>query len=207
MIGPIGDPHSDLIRKASDMNDEPQLNIHSDEQGDTGSPTSQQPPSAAGSEEPTAEAQVDQLAADLTAAEERLLRAHAELENYRKRTRRDLEEQQKYAHMPLLAELLSVVDNAGRAIEAAEKSADSGSLLEGFRMIARQLETILEKFGCHKIEAQGQPFDPHRHEAISQQPSAEAPAGTIIYVTQEGYLLHDRVIRPSQVIVSSGQGQ
>lgn len=146
---------------------------------------------------------IDQLRAQLDAAKDRALRFQAELDNYRKRVSRQMDEERRYAQVPLIGDLLPVLDNVGRAIEAAEKSADAASLLEGFRMVARQLETVLQRHHCTQIEALRQPFDPHLHEAILQQPSAEVPANTVLQVTQTGYRVYDRVVRPSQVIVST----
>jgi molecular chaperone GrpE len=140
---------------------------------------------------------------ELEEVKDRSLRAQAELENYRKRVTRQMEEERRYASLPLLADLLPVWDNTGRAMEAAERTPDVAKLLEGFRMVAAQLERVLATHDCRRIEALHQPFDPHRHQAISQQPSAEFPPNTVLLVAQEGFLFHDRVIRPSQVIVSS----
>jgi molecular chaperone GrpE len=147
--------------------------------------------------------QLSELRGELEEVKDRSLRAQAELENYRKRVARQMEEERRYASFPLLADLLSVWDNTARAIEAAEKTPDVAKLLEGFKMVAGQLERVLATHHCKRIEALHQPFDPHRHQAISQQPSAEFPPNTVLLVAQEGFLFHDRVIRPSQVIVSS----
>jgi molecular chaperone GrpE len=102
-----------------------------------------------------------------------------------------------------MGDLLPVLDNVGRAIEAAEKHPDAAGLLEGFKMVARQLADALARHNCTPIPALHEPFDPHRHQAILQQPSAEYPAGTVLAVAQPGYQLHDRVLRPTQVIVSA----
>jgi molecular chaperone GrpE len=89
-------------------------------------------------------------------------------------------------------------------VEAAEKAGEAQNLLEGFRLVRQQLHTILGQHQCEPIPAEGQPFDPNYHQAILQQPSADVPADHVIMVTQGGYKLHDRVVRPAQVIVSSG---
>ncbi len=146
---------------------------------------------------------IDQLRAQLDSAKDRALRFQAELDNYRKRVGRQMDEERRYAQVPLIGDLLPVLDNVGRAIEAAEKSADAASLLEGFKLVARQLQTVLERHHCTKIEALCQPFDPHWHEAILQQPSGEVPPNTVLHVTQTGYRVYDRVVRPAQVIVSA----
>ena len=152
--------------------------------------------------ESTPEADSGQLQSQLSDANDRVLRAHAELDNYRKRVQREIEDERRFAAQPLLVELLPVIDNVQRAIAAAEKSPEGRGLLDGFNMVARQLEDVLSKHGCRRIVAEGQPFDPHLHQAIAQQPSANVPPGTVLLVAQDGYQLHDRVIRPSHVIVS-----
>ncbi len=149
------------------------------------------------------EAEIAKLRADLDDAGNRVLRAQAELENFRKRVRRESEDELRYATMPLLRDLLPVVDNIQRAIAAAEQAHGGGSLLEGVKLVAQSLEAGLAKHNCKRIEAQGRPFDPAVHEAISQQPSADVPPGTVLFVAQEGYTLGDRVVRPAQVIVST----
>ncbi len=138
-------------------------------------------------------------------AEGRALRAQAELENFRVRVRREQEDQLKFANQKLMTDLLPVIDNMYRAVSAASTTEDSkGGLLEGVLMVSQQLLDTLKKHHCQRIEAVGNPFDPNLHEAISQMPSEEHDAGNVIQVVQEGYLLHDRVIRPANVIVSQG---
>ena len=149
--------------------------------------------------------QVENLRAQLEEAKDQALRHQAELENYRKRAARQMDEERRYACMPMIRDLLPVWDNIGRAIDAAEQSHDTSSLLEGFKMTAEQLESALARHHCVEIEALHRPFDPNLHEAISQLPNDEHPAGTVTHVTQIGFLLHDRVVRPSQVVVSSGR--
>lgn len=144
------------------------------------------------------------LAAELAAANDRILRLQAEMQNLRNRTAREISEERRYAALPIVRELLPVIDNIDRAIGAAERAGEAENLLEGFRLVRQQLATILTQHHCEPIEADGQPFDPDFHEAISQQPSDDHPAGHVMLVTQEGYKLHDRVVRPAQVVVSSG---
>ena len=146
---------------------------------------------------------VEQLQADLAEAEGRVLRAHAELENYRKRANRLLDEERKYAPLPLLRDLLPIVDNLERAIQSAAQDGGAVGLLEGVRMVRQQLTTVLEQHHCQRIEADGAVFDPHLHEAIAPFPTDQAPPGTVVEVTLPGYRLHDRVVRPSQVLVAS----
>ncbi|MBX7073439.1 MAG: nucleotide exchange factor GrpE [Pirellulales bacterium] len=145
---------------------------------------------------------LNQLRDDLTEATNRALRAQADLENYRKRAQREMDDERRYANMPLLKDLLPVLDNISRAVESAEKTHDVQGLLTGVQMIGKQLEDALARFGCRRIEALHQPFDPHLHQAILQQPTTEHDENTVVGVAQEGYKLHDRVVRPTQVIVS-----
>src|SRR5436190_22027422 len=151
-----------------------------------------------------AEKKVSDLEQKVHEANERALRSHAELENYRKRSQRELVEERRYAVVPFVRDLLAVVDNLERAIEAAQKSPDSSGLLEGVKMVATQFENILKQHQCVRIETVGTPFDPNQHQAIAQEPSDEHPAGTITRAAQSGYKLHDRIIRPAQVFVSTG---
>jgi molecular chaperone GrpE len=144
-----------------------------------------------------------QLRAEVEAAKDRALRCHAELENFRKRAARELDDKLRYANMSLLRDLLPVLDNVERAIQAAGQSADAAALLDGFKMVHQQMLDVLKRHHCQPIEALHAPFDPHVHHAVMQQASDEHPANTVLMVTQNGYQLHDRVVRPSQVIVST----
>lgn len=144
----------------------------------------------------------DDMQTQLREANDRALRVQADLENLRKRAKRELDEGLKYAATPLIRDLLPVLDNLQRAV-AAEQGSEN-SLMQGVQMVIDQLNVTLSQHHCKVIEAEGQPFDPMRHEALLQQPSDEHPAGTVIQVAQTGYQLHDRVIRPAHVIVSQG---
>ena len=138
-------------------------------------------------------------------AERQVLLARAEMENFRKRMQRDSEQQLKYANLALLRDLLDVVDNLNRAMDAAKSDTNnSQALLSGVQMVGQQMLSVLAKFGCKPIEAEGVEFDPNVHEAISQMPSEQYAAGIVAQEVAVGYLLHDRVIRPSSVIVSTG---
>jgi molecular chaperone GrpE len=144
------------------------------------------------------------LEGELREANERAIRAQAELDNFRKRSRREAEEERRYAALPLIRDLLSVMDNLDRALEAAEKTQQGSSLVEGVKMVAIQFTTYLDQHGCRKIPAIGLPFNPHHHEAIAQEPSNEVAAGNVTRIARNGYQLHDRVVRPAQVLVSTG---
>ncbi len=149
------------------------------------------------------ESGTDGLESQLNDAEERVLRAQAEIENVRKRGQRQLEDALRYGEMNLLRDILPVLDNIERAIEASESTTDVETLREGFRMTGSQIEKLLESHGCESIKTESEVFDPAVHEAISQQPGNGADPGTVIGVTSRGYVLHDRVVRPAQVIVAA----
>lgn len=141
----------------------------------------------------------------LQEAEREVLRARADLENFRKRMQRDAEQQLKYANVPLVRDLIEVVDNLRRAMDAANQDATQATALrEGVGMVLNQMDVVLGKYGCKPIESVGREFDPNIHEAIAQMPSAEHAAGVVSQEVAAGYILHDRVVRPSSVIVSTG---
>jgi molecular chaperone GrpE len=155
--------------------------------------------------------ELEQLRIKLTESENHALRTQAELDNFRKRVYRDMEVERRYAEESLLRDLLVIVDNMDRAIQAASSQvasnaqSDNSTILQGMQMVQKQFMTILDSHQCQRIEARDGPFDPNFHEAISQLPHAEIPEGHVIDVAVEGYVLHDRVLRPTQVLVSSGK--
>ena len=145
----------------------------------------------------------DRLAAAEAKAEEHLndlKRLAAEFENYKKRTAREQASLSARATERLVKELLPIVDDLERALEAAEEH-EEAKLEEGVRLVHRQLAAALEREGLAEIEANGK-FDPHVHEALLSQPS-EADEGSVIEVLQKGYRLGDRVLRPARVVVAA----
>ncbi len=137
----------------------------------------------------------------LSETRERLARVAAELNDFRKRSRRELEEQRRYAALPLLQDLLPVMDNLRHALDAAEIASDPNGMLCGVRIIYNQLNDVMQRHDCQEIAAVGVPFDPEAHEAIRQVPGE--PPGMVVDVVQPGYRLHDRMVRPAKVVVSS----
>ena len=144
---------------------------------------------------------MEQQLADL---KDRELKAQAELENFRKRLLRDTEQQLKYALLQFVRDLVDVVDNLNRASDAATSSGSTDGLVAGVKLVQHQFHSVLAKYSCKPIESVGQPFDPNFHQAIAQQPSDQYAAGLIVMETSVGYVMHDRVVRPSMVIVSTG---
>lgn len=152
----------------------------------------------------TRDEELERLRSEVVQAEKRVLMAQAEAENFRKRMRRDMEDQLRFASVPMIGDILEVRDNLLRALQAAENATDLVGLKEGVAMVAKQLDDALAKYSVEEIPALGEAFDPNCHEAISQMPSEDHPSGTVSHVAQSGFRMHDRVIRPSQVVVSSG---
>lgn len=135
--------------------------------------------------------------------EQRLLRAQADFDNFRRRSRQEKEDFAKYASLNLIEQLLPVVDNFERALAAGTEAKDAEALSKGVEMIFRQLGGVLEQEGLKVIEAAGRPFDPEFHQAIMQVESEEHEEGVVVEEVQKGYMLKDKVIRPSMVKVSS----
>lgn len=131
------------------------------------------------------------------------LRALAEVENTKKRVAREREEYLKFANVNIVKKILPLIDDLNRAIEMARLSADVEALAKGVEMVANQLGEVLKGEGVTAIESVGKPFDPQYHEALTVQASDEHPENTVIEQFQTGYVMHDRVIRPSLVKVSS----
>jgi len=131
-----------------------------------------------------------------------LKRVAAEFENYRKRVARDQQSLAARAHERLVKELLPVLDDLERALQAAEEHQE-GKLEDGVRLVQRELSEALAKEGLGEIETNGH-FDPHMHEALLSQPS-DQDEGAILEVLQKGYRLGDRVLRPARVVISQGE--
>jgi molecular chaperone GrpE len=132
-----------------------------------------------------------------------LQRTRADFENYQKRVQRDLAEERRYAHAPFARELLPVLDNLQRALDAARQEGEKGPLIQGVTLVQSQLLDILRRFGIAPIDPQGQPFDPIQHEAVIQQPRTDVAPGTVVQVLEPGYRLHERVLRPAKVVVAA----
>ena len=153
---------------------------------------------------------VDELTPEQQIAElqDKNVRLLAEMDNVRKRAMRDASESRKYAAMPLITDLLSMTDNLQRALDAADAADSVESLKSGVDMVLQGIVQIFQKYSCQPIPTEvGQAFDMNLHEAVGMQPSEDHPANSIMMVASQGYELHDRVLRPSQVIVSSGSPQ
>lgn len=140
------------------------------------------------------------------AAENKYLYLYADFENFRKRTQKERLDLIQYGWESVARELLGVLDNLDRAVQHGTSQKLEGQakgLLDGVQMVARQFQTVIEGAGVRKIESLNKTFDPMFHEAVSQEAS-DKPAGTIVAEHVPGYMLHQRLLRPSRVVVSLG---
>lgn len=154
--------------------------------------------------EATLEEQLQAAQAEAASNKDLYLRALADLENYRKRSQREKEDAIRFANDNLLRNTIPVLDNLERAIEHARLSnEEQAGLLEGVEMTLEQFRKLLEASGVTPVEAIGQPFDPNFHQAMGQVPTADHSPNTVVQELQKGYLLNERLLRPSLVMVSS----
>lgn len=129
-------------------------------------------------------------------------RTAADFANYRRRTEQDREQNLGLANDALLSKLLAIVDDFDRALAVMPPELDRAGWTEGIVAIDRKLRQLLDSEGLTPIEAQGKPFDPHEHEAVMQQPTADVPEGTVTQELQRGYRIRDRILRPAMVSVA-----
>ena len=143
------------------------------------------------------------LDAELAQIEDRYKRALADLDNYRKRSAREIERRVSERSEQIARDWLEAVDSVERALGMAEPT---NPMAAGLRAVLEQMETILDRQGVSRLGAAGERFDPTRHEAVGVSETDEVPEGTIVDVTRSGFRLGDRVLRPAQVIVSRRRG-
>lgn len=162
---------------------------------------------AGGTDAPAANAAT--LEAQVVELTDRLLRAHAEMDNLRKRTERDKEDTAKYAISKFARDVLSVGDNLQRATAAvpagaAEEDPALKALIDGVTLTEREFLNVLERHGVRRINPEGEPFNPHQHQAMTEVENRDVAPGTVVQVYQPGYILEDRVLRPAMVVVAKG---
>ncbi|GHH97055.1 protein GrpE [Neobacillus kokaensis] len=146
--------------------------------------------------------EIGQLKSKLEEADNRYLRLQADFDNFRRRTRLDQEANEKYRAQNIVTDLLSVLDNFERALQIEADNEQTKSLLQGMDMVYRGLLEALKKEGVEPIDAVGKEFDPHQHHAVMQGEDENFGPNTVIAEFQKGYILKDRVIRPSMVKVN-----
>lgn len=153
---------------------------------------------------------VEALRAENADLKDKLLRTIAEMENLRKRTERDVADTRSYAIAGFARDMLSATDALSRALMVVptetRESADGAlkSLIEGIELAERETQRLLAKHGVKQIEAAGQKFDPHKHQAMFEVPNPNVPEGTVVQVVQEGFAIGERVLRPAMVGVAKG---
>ncbi|WP_134163594.1 nucleotide exchange factor GrpE [Evansella clarkii] len=155
------------------------------------------------SEEENSPSNEKELEEKLEESNNRLLRLHADYENFRRRTRQEKEADAKYRSQRLAEELLPAIDNFERALKTEIESEEAKNLMAGVEMVYRQLKDALKKEGIEEIEAVGKPFDPNFHQAVMQVEEEGFDSNTVVEELQKGYMLKDRVIRPAMVKVNS----
>ena len=174
-----------------------------------GEPTPQGAASDPAQEAERLAAEVDTLQGQIADLTDRLLRAHAEMDNIRKRAEREREETAKYAISKFARDVVTVADNFERAMQTVPQDAAGQDpalkgLLDGVSMTEREFLNVLEKNGVRRIVPKGEAFNPHLHQAMMEAQNPEVPPGTILEVYQAGYVIEDRVIRPAMVVVATG---
>jgi|GEM_PF-212175 len=151
---------------------------------------------------PEQEDTVESLREKLVALEDSLLRAKAEFLNAQRRQEKSRQDAVRYANADLMRSLLCVLDDFERSLEAAKGVDNTEAVVEGVRLVYENFKKELTNQGLEEIDAIDQPFDPHVHEAVLQQPVADRDPNTVIEQVAKGFRLHDRVLRPAKVIVS-----
>ncbi|WMM90553.1 nucleotide exchange factor GrpE [Heyndrickxia coagulans] len=168
-----------------------------------GAKTAEKPETENAAEElEKAKEEIEKLRNELDQAENRYLRLRADFDNYRRRVNLDREAAEKYRAQDLIVNLLPALDNFERALSMAEKNEHTAQLLDGMEMVYRSILEALKKEGAEPIEALGKEFDPHYHQAIMQGQEEGTASNVVIEEFQKGYILKDRVIRPSMVKVN-----
>jgi molecular chaperone GrpE len=155
----------------------------------------------------------DALRTENSELRDRMLRLAAEMENLRKRTEREIADTRSYAIAGFARDMLTATDSLSRALMVVTPEARSAadgttkSLIEGMELTSKEMTRLLAKHGVTQIEAQGQKFDPHRHQAMFEVPDPGQPDGTVVQVVQQGFAIGERVLRPALVGVSKGGGK
>lgn len=155
------------------------------------------------------QAELDAKLAQLDARNDQLLRAHADMDNMRKRVEREKEETAKYAITKFARDVVNVADNFERAIASvpAEAKVDNpalNALIDGVSLTEREFLLVLERHGVKRIDPKDEIFNPHQHQAVMENHNPEVAPGTVLQVFQPGYLIDDRVLRPAMVVVAKG---
>ncbi len=147
------------------------------------------------SEQARVEAERDKL-------KDQLLRTAADFDNFRKRSQKELVQAERRGREAILLEVLPIVDNLERAVQASESAADAAAVRQGVEMVLKSFADIASRIGLEAVESVGQRFDPNIHDAFQQQETDAHPPGTIVTEYQKGYRLGDKLLRPAMVVVA-----
>ena len=145
---------------------------------------------------------LEMLGAERDRIKDQLLRTAADFDNFRKRTRRDLEEAAARAREDLLRELLPIIDNLERAVAASKNATEVAAVADGVAMVLKQFDDVSGRVGIERVKAIGERFDPQVHDAVQQMESSEHDAGTIVAEVAPGYAIDGRLVRPAMVVVA-----
>jgi molecular chaperone GrpE len=185
-------------------------------------PVTDQPPEATGTVTIAVEAEeagpdrqalleaLEKAREEVKAAKDRMLRVAADADNLRKRALKERDDAIKFSQEGLFRDLLPVMDNLERTLAHIPKESTDPALknlTDGLGMVLRQLQDVLAKHNLKGFSAVGEPFDPNRHEALSQMPSADHPPGTVMTMLHRGYFLHERLLRPALVVVAQAPAE
>ena len=207
-----GNPYDDVSQTAAEPVVEPGDGVvepRASAKGEAATKAEAAAPGTAGTAEPALADRLAEAEAQLAKLKDDYLRALAETENVRRRAQRDRQDASQYAITGFARDLLSVADNLRRALAAVDDGARADNpaldaLIGGVEMTERELLSIFERYGVRKIEAVGQPFDPHVHEAMFELPNPEVANGTIVHVLEDGYRIHERTLRAARVGIAKG---
>lgn len=154
--------------------------------------------------DPAAPDRLADLEAELARLRDALLRAQADQQNQARRHQRDLADLRKFAATSVMEDILPALDSLRLGLESASTQTDVAAVAQGFALAVQQLRSALDANGLVEVEAAGKPFDPARHEALSQEASATVPEGSVVRVLRSGWMLNDRLLRAAGVTVSTG---
>jgi len=193
--------HKKTSKKGAQKPEEPVPEGASDAESPVASEEAETQPDGPDTAEETAE---PDLESQLTEANDKFLRAKAELENYRRRTQREFTDIRAAVKMMVIQEFLPVLDHFQMALDHADQDADYDALKRGMDMISNEFKRTLEALGVTAVATVGEPFDPNQHEAVAQEPSDDVPEGHVLKEWKSGYRMGDRLVRPATVVVSAG---
>ncbi|WP_051189338.1 nucleotide exchange factor GrpE [Alicyclobacillus acidoterrestris] len=189
-----------MFRLSEEANEQVQNEAATEAETDVEAKEAQAETETASNDAAQSEAQVDPKDQEIADLQQQLLRTRADFDNFRRRTRAEKEELSQFATKKLLSDLLPVVDNFDRAMQAVSDADEQ--IRTGIEMVHRQFQAILSQYGVTPMNAEGEAFDPTRHEAVMQEAAEGVEPNVVLQELQRGYLLHDKVLRPAMVKVS-----